>query len=140
MQAAQATPDFSVSPQIGPDDFPEIARLGFRVVINNRPDGEEFGQMSDLEARAAAEAAGLTYFFAPFRGAPTTEAIQVIAEARKAGGPVFAYCRSGTRSITAWAAEQARGGAAVDQVLAQVRAAGYDLSGMRQVLLDYSNR
>ena len=30
----------SVAPQLMPDELTEVARLGFRTLINNRPDGE----------------------------------------------------------------------------------------------------
>ena len=44
-----------------------------------------------------------------------------------ASGKVLAYCRSGTRSITAWAlgADAPR-----ETVLSRSRDAGYDLSGL----------
>ena len=45
----------------------EIASLGFKTIINNRPDGEEAGQPLGVfpELKAAAEVAGLTYAFIP---------------------------------------------------------------------------
>ena len=47
-----------------------------------------------------------------------------------AGGPVLAFCRSGTRSITVWAQGQAKTGDRPRAELVRLgRDAGYDLSG-----------
>ena len=47
-----------------------------------------------------------------------------------ARGPVLAYCRSGTRSITTWSLGQALSGArSRGELVGLGRAAGYDLSG-----------
>ena len=40
MEAKKISDGLSVSPQISADDIKEIARLGFRSIICNRPDGE----------------------------------------------------------------------------------------------------
>ncbi len=39
------TPSFAVAPQLGAEDFVAIAQAGFKAVINNRPEGEEEGQL-----------------------------------------------------------------------------------------------
>jgi uncharacterized protein (TIGR01244 family) len=55
----------------------------------------------------------------------------VFAAVQSADGPVLAYCRSGTRSITAWAIGQAaHGGGAPEELIALGREAGYDLTGV----------
>ena len=113
-------------------DLAEAARQGFRLVINNRPDGEEPGQLSSGEMAAAASAAGLDYAHVPVRGGPTQE--QVETQARliaQANGPTLAYCRSGTRSIVTWALGEALSGArGRDELVRLGRDAGYDLSGV----------
>ena len=48
-------------------------------------------------------------------------------------GPVLAYCRSGTRSATAWALGQA-GDRPADEILTAGRNAGYDLSHLAPML------
>ena len=46
-----------------------------------------------------------------------------------ADGPVLAFCRSGTRSITVWAQGQAKSGERPREELVKLgRDAGYDLS------------
>ena len=123
---------FSVAPQITAADFAEIAAAGFRAIINNRPDGEAPGQIGDADAQAAAAAAGLHYRAIPVRGAPGPAEVEAtVAALASLPGPVLAYCRSGTRSVTAWALAQAQSGASADEVIAQARDAGYDLNALR---------
>lgn len=126
----KVTDDFSVAPQITPADVAEIARMGFVRLINNRPDGEVPGQPAGAEIEAAARAAGLDYVQIPFAGPPTPEQASATASAADtAGGPALAFCRSGTRSITAWSLGQAEAGARSRQELLGLAAgAGYDLS------------
>jgi uncharacterized protein (TIGR01244 family) len=130
------TPNFAVAPQIRGDDFAQIAAAGYRMVINNRPDGEALDQLSDANARAAAEAAGLAYAFIPISGQPRPEQVeQTSAALAQAAGPTLAYCRSGTRSIMTWALAQAASGQATpDQIVGLAARAGYDLVGLKGAL------
>jgi len=123
---------FSVAPQITAADFAEIAAAGFRAIINNRPDGEAPGQIGDADAQAAAAAAGLRYIAIPVRGAPGPAEVEAtVAALASLPGPILAYCRSGTRSVTAWALAQARSGGRADDVIDRARGAGYDLNALR---------
>jgi uncharacterized protein (TIGR01244 family) len=109
-----------------------LAASGFKRVISNRPDSEVPPSLSSATMAAAAQAAGLDYIHVPISGMPGPAEIETIyAAVENAGGPVLAYCRSGTRSITAWAIGQAElGGASPQTLVAQGRDAGYDLSGV----------
>jgi uncharacterized protein (TIGR01244 family) len=133
----RVTPDFAVAPQLTAADIARAAAEGFRTLIDNRPDGEVPGQFSAAEAKAAAEAAGLAFHAIAFTGAPPPAVVAATAELlEQAHGPVLAYCRTGTRSITAWAMAQALTGAhAPDALVALARQAGYDLSGAREALV-----
>ena len=126
----RVTDDFAVAPQITPGDVTEIAHQGFVKLINNRPDGEVPGQPSNAEMEAAARAAGLDYVHIPFAGRPTPEQARATVEAAEsASGPVLAFCRSGTRCITAWSLGQAELGKRSRGELIELGAeAGYDLS------------
>jgi uncharacterized protein (TIGR01244 family) len=126
----KVTPDFSVAPQIALEDLAAIKAVGFVRVINNRPDGEAPGQPTSAEVEAAARAAGLDYVHIPVVGRPTAEQAAATREAAEgAGGPVLAFCRSGTRSITAWSLGQAAAGARSPEELVRLGAgAGYDLA------------
>lgn len=122
------TPEFAVAPQLSAADFAAARAAGFRLVINNRPDGESADQIPSAEAGALAAALGLRYSHIPVAGVFPLEAVADVAAAlAHAGGPVLAYCRSGTRSITLWALAQATQGVAVADILKAARAAGYDL-------------
>ena len=102
----RVTESLSISPQVDPADMARAAAEGFVLVINNRPDGEDPSQPSSA----------------------TVEAVRAAIEA--AGGPVLAFCRSGTRSIVTWSIGQALSGADRETLVAQGNAAGYDLSGV----------
>ena len=128
----RVTDDFTTAPQISLADVAEAARLGFRTLISNRPDGEEPGQPTAAEMAAAAQAAGLAFHHIPVRGGPTpeqVEATQLLLQ--EAEGPVLAFCRSGTRSIVTWSLSQALSGARERGELVSLgRHAGYDLTGV----------
>lgn len=125
----------SVSPQLRPEEITELATLGFRSVICNRPDGEEPGQPGFAEIEAAARQHGLEARFVPvISGALRPEDVAAFDEAlRELPGPVLAYCRSGTRSAMLWALAQA-GRRPADELLAAARRAGYDLEPIRPAL------
>lgn len=126
----------SVAPQISPADVIDIARAGFRAIVNNRPDEEEPGQPSGEAIRAAAEAAGLSYYAIPVTHAgfsmPQVEAMRAALDG--ADGPVFAYCRSGTRSTNLWALAEASRGTDPETLVGKAALAGYDLSSLRPML------
>ena len=95
------TPSFAVAAQLAPGDLAAVAAMGFKTVMNNRPDLEGGpDQPSSHAMRAAAEAAGLTYVYLPVvSGAYTPEQIQAMRDALdQAAQPVLAFCRSGARS------------------------------------------
>lgn len=123
-----------VDGQIRPDEVPELAAQGIALIVNNRPDGEEPGQPTGAEIEAAAQAAGITYRAIPISQL-TPEAIEATREAlEEAGGPVLAYCKSGTRSTYVWALARSLGGADGDMLVGQAAEAGYDLTPIRRFL------
>lgn len=132
----------SVSPQIGPDDVAELARSGFKAIVNNRPDGEENGQPEGEAIRAVAETLGLSYTAIPVTQAgfshPQIDAMTAAIEG--ADGPMLAYCRSGTRSCNLWALTEAKGGRAPGEIVDAGAGAGYDLNGLKPMLDALSGR
>ena len=129
MDIRKVTDTFSVSPQIRPEDVRTLAKLGFSTIICNRPDDEEFGQ--PLYETVAAEAArhGLAVHHLPvtsgmFGPQHVTATEELLAGAQ---GKVFAYCRSGTRSVMLWAFQEVARRPR-EEVIALAAAAGYDLS------------
>lgn len=90
-----------VAPQMTPEAMAEVAALGFRSVVNNRPDFEHGpDQPANAAIEAAAKAAGLEYRFLPVSGAyQSPEEIAAFAQLlRELPAPVLAFCRSGARS------------------------------------------
>lgn len=131
MDIRRITPDFAVAPQIAPEDMAELAEAGFKVVINNRPDAEITPDICCDEMRAAAEAAGLTYVSNPVaNGGLTMGMVETQGKVcTETDGPVFAYCRSGTRSSIVWALSQA-GQMPTDDILEALAKAGYPQPGL----------
>ncbi len=130
------TDTFSVAPQIAPEDIARAAAEGFTTIVVNRPDGEAPDAMQSDEARALAAAAGLRFVAIPFSGPPPADAVERMAlTLASAPGPVLAYCRSGTRSATAWALATAKAGSMDTKgILAAAAEAGYDLGGLAGTL------
>ena len=128
---------FYVAAQITPEDVAEAAALGVRIIVNNRPDGEDAAQPSGAEIEAAARAAGLSYVAIPIDHSGFSHAqLDALAEAQTAPeGGILAYCRSGTRSTHLWALTQARGGSeTIETIVESAAAAGYDLNPLRPAL------
>ncbi len=129
------TPRYHVSPQIGAEHMPALARAGFRLVICNRPDSEVTDDLKSGLLRRAAVESGLRFAvvelthqtLTPENAALQRELIE------SADGPVLAYCRSGTRSAVIWGLAHLDD-LGVDGVLARTRAAGYDLETYRPLL------
>ncbi|GCL61411.1 TIGR01244 family sulfur transferase [Pseudaquabacterium pictum] len=90
-----------VAPQLAPEAMAELARLGFKSVVNNRPDFEHGpDQPTSAAIEAAAVAAGLEYRHLPVDGGwQSPEQIAAFADLLKTlPQPMLAFCRSGARS------------------------------------------
>jgi uncharacterized protein (TIGR01244 family) len=97
----QIAPDVCVAPQLTPEAMADLAALGFKSVVNNRPDFEEGPeQPTSAQVEAAAQAAGLAYAYLPVQPAyHSPEEIARMAELVAAlPRPMVAFCRSGNRS------------------------------------------
>ena len=132
MNIRQITPTYSVTPQIDTTDLPAIAAAGFKAVICKRPDAEVPLTHQEITMNAAVEAAGLKFTYIPVtHQGLNMEMVNAQAAAMEAaGGPVLAYCASGTRSSIVWSLSQA-GKMPTDDIIAATAAAGYELGGMR---------
>lgn len=121
------------SPQIDLADIAAAAAQGVKLIINNRPEGESDDQTPGAEIEAAARASGLGYVAIPVTHAGFSQAqVTAMAEAlENAGGPVLAYCRSGTRSTLLWSLAEASRGVDPDSLASQAAEAGYDISPVR---------
>jgi uncharacterized protein (TIGR01244 family) len=109
----QIAPDVCVAPQLTPEAMAELARAGFRSVVNNRPDFEHGpDQPTNAQIEAAAHAAGLEYRFLPVSGGfQTPEQIAAFAQLlEELPRPLLAFCRSGARSTNLYAQAVSRRG------------------------------
>lgn len=128
MNIIKVTPDIAVSEQVAPEDVAAIAAAGYKLLINNRPDGEAPGQPTSAAFAAAAAEQGLTYVYYPVSGMnfPGPDLEQLATVFASAEGPALAFCRSGTRSINLWLAT--RSAEELPAALQRARSLGYDLS------------
>jgi uncharacterized protein (TIGR01244 family) len=97
----QLSPDVCVAGQLDPAAMAWAAQVGFKSVINNRPDFEGGpAQPTHAAMQAAAQAAGLEYVFLPVQGAyQSPEEIARFAQLMNSlPKPILAFCRSGARS------------------------------------------
>ena len=126
-----------VSPQISVEQVAEAKAQGVTIIVNNRPDDEEPGQINGDAIEAAAKAAGIAYVAVPVsHGGLAPWQLDGMEKAldQAGGGKMLAYCRSGTRSTLLWALTRARVGDNGDVLAAQAAAAGYDISPVRQIM------
>ncbi len=129
MELKRINEHVSVSPQISPDDVAAIKAAGFVAIVNNRPDGESPDQPPSAVIEQAAHDAGLAYHHIPLgREGVTPEMVEETKSVLEgSAGPVFCYCRSGTRSTTLWALSQA-GKQPAAEIISAAANAGYDMS------------
>lgn len=129
MELKRINEHVSVSPQISPEDVAAIKAAGFVAIVNNRPDGEAPDQPPSAVIEKAAHEAGLAYHHIPLgrEGVSPQMVEQTKSVLEGSAGPVFCYCRSGTRSTTLWALSQAGKQPATDIISAAANA-GYDVS------------
>jgi uncharacterized protein (TIGR01244 family) len=101
--------DVCVAPQLTPEAMAEAVRLGFKSVVNNRPDFEGGpDQPTSATIAAAAQAAGLEYRHLPVSGGYQSpeEAAQMARLLQELPRPLLMFCRSGARSARLFALAQ----------------------------------
>jgi uncharacterized protein (TIGR01244 family) len=94
-------PDICAAPQLTPDAMAQAAAMGFKSVVNNRPDFEHGpDQPTSAEIQAAAQAAGLQYRHLPVAGGYQSpeEIAAMAALLAELPRPLLMFCRSGARS------------------------------------------
>jgi uncharacterized protein (TIGR01244 family) len=95
------TPDICAAPQLTPEAMAEAAAMGFKSVVNNRPDFEHGpDQPTSAAIEAAAKAAGMAYRHLPVAGGyQSPEEIAAFAQLlEELPRPLLVFCRSGARS------------------------------------------
>jgi len=127
---AELEPGLSAAGKLDRGDIETLAEAGIRTIVNNRPDGEDPGQLSAAEARRIAEGLGITYHHIPVTG-PSLSRADVDAFATvlaTAPTPIVAHCRSGTRSALLWALARMRDGADPLALVAEAARHGIDIA------------
>ena len=97
----QHNSQFSTTGQIDPEQITEVAALGYKSVIDNRPDmegGSDQPLHTDIEKRV--KASGMEFAYLPvISGAITAEQVEQMADLiERLPKPILAFCRSGARS------------------------------------------
>ena len=129
---AELAPGISVAGGLGNTDIEALAEQGVRTIINNRPDGEDPGQLPAADAAHIAAAHGITYHHIPITAASLSRAdVDAFAAAlASAPAPVVAHCRSGTRSALLWALVRLREGASPGELIATAARYGIDIAAL----------
>lgn len=104
MDINRLSSDFAATGQVLESDLEQAVALGFRTIVDNRPDGEAPDQPGHAEIEAAARSFGLGFAYIPI--VPGQSCDREAQELRKVleamEGPVLAYCRTGARSAALW--------------------------------------
>lgn len=101
IQITKLSNEFSTAPQISVEDIAEIAQLGFKTIINNRPNNEGGAeQPSSEQLKVAAEKLGLTYVYIPVvpNNIQPEQVAAFNAAYSLATKPVLGFCRTGNRA------------------------------------------
>ncbi len=132
----QITDSVYASPQIGLAEVAQAKAMGIARIVNNRPEGEGDDQTPGPDIEAAARAEGIDYVAIPVTHSGFSQAqVDAMLEALdSAGGPVLAYCRSGTRSTLLWALARAKAGDSAQAIAARAAGAGYDVTPVRALI------
>jgi uncharacterized protein (TIGR01244 family) len=133
MKIIKVNDRLSVATQPQLEEFADIVRLGFKSIINNRPDGEEMMQPDSASEEAESRKLDIAYRQIPIRsGAPfgPDDVAAMQKATNEMEGPVLAHCRSGTRSLNLWAAgEVIAGRMKADELIPLGQRLGIDLAG-----------
>lgn len=101
LQTSPVSADFHCATQISVDDIAQIAALGFKTIVNNRPDGEGgASQPTSAQLQAEAEKHGITYIYIPVvpGGITADHAALLKQRLETAPKPVLGFCKSGMRA------------------------------------------
>jgi sulfide:quinone oxidoreductase len=123
--------DYVVSDQITEEDIEQLKEAGFKTIFCNRPDNEEQNQVTVKSIQDKAIESGLNFIHQPVIGGQISQndIDQFSDYFDAAEKPIFAYCRTGTRSSMLWALSES-GKRSIDEILRLTSAAGYNLSNL----------
>ena len=137
MNLAALTDDLYVASQLQAADVAQLADLGVKHLICNRPDNEEAGQLNlaDIEAIAAEHGMDVAYVPITMNSLSMDDVEAFGTWYAQDSAPKAAYCRSGTRSSLLWALSQvAAGKISAAAAQAAVSKTGRDVSNAAGLL------
>ena len=120
-----------VSGQIQIDDIEGLANFGIKLIINNRPDNEEFNQISSELLKDKAESFGIKFIDIPFAsGTLSKEKILDFSNLiNNNHEKSLFYCRSGARSSLIWGlASVIHLGVDLEKCIININNSGHDAS------------
>ena len=121
--------EYFVSDQINDQDISILKEKGFKTIFCNRPDSEEMNQPSVEVLQRVANDLSIKFIHHPVIGNAITQ--DDVANFKEyyigAEKPIFAYCRTGTRSTMLWALSESSE-RPTSEILNLTAAAGYDMS------------
>lgn len=107
MDIVKITDAYSVTAQITEDDLANIAQLGFKTIICNRPDkeGGDTQPLSDA-LKSKASALGLAFVYIPFSPGQLadSEVKEFATQFKQQAKPILGFCKTGNRAKTIYAA------------------------------------
>ena len=123
--------DYVVSDQIIEEDIVKLKEAGFKTIFCNRPDNEEQNQITVKSIQDKTIECGLNFIHQPVIGGQITQVdVDQFGEYFDASEkPIFAYCRTGTRSSMLWALSES-GKRSVEEILSLTSKAGYNLNNL----------
>jgi sulfide:quinone oxidoreductase len=129
---AELEPGLSAAGALDRSNIEALAQAGIRTIVNNRPDGEDPGQLPAAEARRIAEGLGILYQHIPVTAASLSRAdVDAFAAVlATAPTPLVFHCRSGTRSALLWALARMRDGADPLALVAEAARHGIDIAAL----------
>lgn len=126
----QLTDQVFLTAQLKPGNMRSLSQRQIKTVIDMRPDGEAADQPTSEQMQRTARAMNMEFHYipVPHESIPDEAVDSLHAVLKDNQEPMVLYCRTGRRAARLYALAEASlsGGPNADDILARVRAAGFD--------------
>jgi len=141
MNKIQIDENFSISKQITLEDVKLLADDGIKILICNRPDGEDPNQLTCAQVKAVADENGMQFVHIPVAGREIPEeSLEKFADVLDNGNEkIHAYCRTGTRSSFFWGLFMAKTNSTHD-ILTKAESLGFSLAPIADKIEEICNK
>ena len=139
MQGSKLSEDVTVAGQVTGEDVRQVAREGFRSVLNLRAPEEE-GVLSDEQEQS--ESAGLTYVNIPVRKQEINDAAatRILAAIDDLPKPALVHCGTGMRAgAMAFMHRATRQGLSAEEAMTRAHRLGFDCSSEPELKLFFEH-